>query len=57
MPTAGHRLWRRRPDVARGRPDDLRVVFQMAGSVGVAAHVVEEYAEEPLRWRGRDPQG
>jgi citrate synthase len=25
--------------------------------VGVAAHVVEEYAEEPLRWRGRDPQG
>lgn len=33
------------------------VVFQMARSVGVAAHVVEEYAEEPLRWRGRDPQG
>jgi len=25
--------------------------------VGVAAHVAEEYAEEPLRWRGRDPQG
>ena len=33
------------------------VVFQLARSVGVAAHVVEEYAEEPLRWRGRDPQG
>jgi len=33
------------------------VVFQVARSVGVAAHVVEEYAEEPLRWRGRDPQG
>ena len=33
------------------------VVFQMARSVGVAAHVVEEYAEEPLRWRGRDPSG
>ena len=31
------------------------VVFQVARSVGVAAHVVEEYAEEPLRWRGRDP--
>ncbi len=33
------------------------VVFQVARSVGVCAHVVEEYAEEPLRWRGRDPQG
>jgi citrate synthase len=33
------------------------VVFQVARSVGVAAHVVEEYTEEPLRWRGRDPQG
>ena len=33
------------------------VVFQVARSVGVAAHVVEEYAEEPLRWRGRDPSG
>lgn len=31
------------------------VVFQVARTVGVAAHVVEEYAEEPLRWRGRDP--
>ena len=31
------------------------VVFQAARSFGVAAHVVEEYAEEPLRWRGRDP--
>jgi citrate synthase len=34
-----------------------QVVFQVARSVGVAAHVLEEYAEEPLRWRGRDPQG
>jgi citrate synthase len=33
------------------------VVFQTARSFGVAAHVVEEYAEEPLRWRGRDPVG
>ncbi|GAA2480594.1 citrate/2-methylcitrate synthase [Terrabacter carboxydivorans] len=33
------------------------VVFQVARSIGVAAHVAEEYAEEPLRWRGRDPQG
>ena len=33
------------------------VVFQVARSVGVAAHVIEEYSEEPLRWRGRDPQG
>ncbi|WP_404389060.1 citrate/2-methylcitrate synthase [Humibacillus xanthopallidus] len=31
------------------------VVFQAARSFGVAAHVVEEYAEEPLRWRGREP--
>ncbi|HET7802132.1 MAG TPA: citrate synthase [Humibacillus xanthopallidus] len=31
------------------------VVFQAARSFGVAAHVVEEYGEEPLRWRGRDP--
>jgi citrate synthase len=33
------------------------VVFQVARSFGVAAHVVEEYGEEPLRWRGRDPHG
>ena len=31
------------------------VLFQVARSFGVAAHVIEEYAEEPLRWRGRDP--
>ena len=31
------------------------VLFQVARSFGVAAHVVEEYGEEPLRWRGRDP--
>ncbi len=33
------------------------VVFQVARSYGVAAHVVEEYAEEPLRWRGRESPG
>ncbi len=33
------------------------VVFQVARSYGVAAHVVEEYAEEPLRWRGRESLG
>lgn len=31
------------------------VVFQVARSYGMTAHVIEEYAEEPLRWRGRDP--
>jgi citrate synthase len=31
------------------------VVFQVARSYGLTAHVIEEYAEEPLRWRGRDP--
>lgn len=31
------------------------VAFQVARSYGITAHVVEEYAEEPLRWRGRDP--
>ncbi|HET8600187.1 MAG TPA: citrate/2-methylcitrate synthase [Segeticoccus sp.] len=29
------------------------VVFQTARTVGLVAHVLEEYAEEPLRWRGR----
>lgn len=29
------------------------VVFQVARTVGVVAHVLEEYAEDPLRWRGR----
>lgn len=33
------------------------VVFQIARSFGVVAHVVEEYAEEPLRWRGREAVG
>ena len=33
------------------------VVFQVARSFGVAAHVVEEYAEQPLRWRGRESPG
>jgi citrate synthase len=43
---------------ALGLPAEAgEVVFQVARSFGVAAHVAEEYAEEPLRWRGRDPQG
>jgi citrate synthase len=33
------------------------VVFQVARSYGVAAHVVEEYAEQPLRWRARETEG
>lgn len=33
------------------------VVFQVARSFGVAAHVIEEYAETPLRWRGREATG
>lgn len=28
------------------------VLYQVARSFGVAAHVIEEYAERPLRWRG-----
>ncbi|HET8989443.1 MAG TPA: citrate synthase [Humibacillus sp.] len=41
---------------ALGLPAEAgEVVFQAARSFGVAAHVIEEYAEEPLRWRGRDP--
>ncbi len=33
------------------------VFFQVARSFGVAAHVIEEYAEQPLRWRGREAVG
>ena len=33
------------------------VFFQIARSFGVAAHVIEEYAEQPLRWRGREAVG
>ncbi|MDN5765989.1 MAG: helix-turn-helix domain-containing protein [Humibacillus sp.] len=33
------------------------VFFQIARSFGVAAHVIEEYAEQPLRWRGREATG
>lgn len=33
------------------------VVFQIARSFGVVAHAIEEYAEEPLRWRGREAVG
>jgi citrate synthase len=33
------------------------VVFQVARSFGVVAHVLEEYAETPLRWRGQEANG
>lgn len=33
------------------------VFFQIARSFGVVAHVIEEYAEQPLRWRGREATG
>lgn len=33
------------------------VVYQVARSHGLAAHVIEEYAEQPLRWRGREAVG
>jgi len=33
------------------------VVFQVARSHGLTAHVLEEYAETPLRWRGREATG
>ena len=33
------------------------VVFQVARSYGITAHVLEEYTETPLRWRGRQATG
>lgn len=43
---------------ALGLPGEAgEVVFQVARSYGVAAHVVEEYGEAPLRWRGREAVG
>jgi citrate synthase len=33
------------------------VVFQVARSFGVTAHVIEEYTETPLRWRGQEADG
>lgn len=33
------------------------VFFQISRSFGVAAHVIEEYGEQPLRWRGREATG
>lgn len=32
------------------------VLYQVARSFGVAAHVIEEYAERPLRWRGHQQE-
>ncbi|WP_141778474.1 citrate synthase [Nocardioides albertanoniae] len=39
-----------------GLPDDAaEVLFQIGRTVGLAAHVVEESGEDPLRWRAIDP--
>lgn len=35
-------------------PSAGEVFFQVARAFGVVAHVIEEYAEAPLRWRGRE---
>lgn len=32
------------------------VLYQVARSFGIAAHVIEEYAERPLRWRGQQQE-
>jgi citrate synthase len=37
-------------------PDEAgEVCFQVGRTVGLAAHVIEELDEDPLRWRARDP--
>ncbi|WP_177191490.1 citrate synthase [Nocardioides luteus] len=39
-----------------GLPDDAaEVLFQVGRTVGLAAHIVEESEEDPLRWRAIDP--
>ncbi|WP_188779735.1 citrate synthase [Marmoricola endophyticus] len=39
-------------------PDETgEVCFQVGRTTGIAAHVVEELGEVPLRWRARDPEG
>jgi citrate synthase len=39
-----------------GLPDEAaEVLFQVGRTVGLAAHVVEESEEDPLRWRATDP--
>ncbi len=39
-----------------GLPDEAaEVLFQVGRTVGLAAHVVEESGEDPLRWRATDP--
>ena len=39
-----------------GLPDDAaEVLFQVGRTVGLAAHIVEESEEDPLRWRATDP--
>jgi citrate synthase len=44
--------------IALGMPAEAGLVlFQVARSFGVAAHVIEEYAEQPLRWRGQQNDG
>ncbi|WP_153504218.1 citrate/2-methylcitrate synthase [Cumulibacter manganitolerans] len=40
---------------ARGLPDRAgEALFQLARTVGITAHAIEEYAEAPLRWRARN---
>lgn len=40
-----------------GLPDEAgEVFFQVGRTAGMAAHVVEELGEDPLRWRARDPR-
>ena len=39
-----------------GLPDDAaEVLFQVGRTAGLAAHIVEESGEDPLRWRATDP--
>ncbi|MER7558695.1 citrate synthase [Nocardioides sp. NPDC126508] len=35
--------------------DAAEVLFQVGRTVGLAAHIVEESGEDPLRWRATDP--
>ncbi len=38
-------------------PDDAgEVCFQVGRTAGLAAHIIEELGEDPLRWRAKDPE-
>lgn len=32
------------------------VLFQIARTVGMSAHLIEEYSEQPLRWRANNTE-